>query len=60
MSIHEDRFAGTGKNGGGRAEQGFRTRHWRVKTEAEPKIQPATGAGQVLFQSRSRDQSDAG
>ena len=49
MSMNEDRFAGTGKNVGGRAEQGFVGAADDVKTEVEGKMKQATGAVQDIY-----------
>ena len=49
MSMNEDRFAGTGKNVGGRVEQGFGRATGDVKTEVEGKIKQATGAAQDIY-----------
>ena len=49
MSMNEDRFAGTGKNLGGRVEQGFGRAAGDVKTEVEGKIKQATGAAQDIY-----------
>ena len=49
MSMNEDRFAGTGKNVGGRVEQGFGRATGDVKTEVEGKIKQATGAAQDVY-----------
>ena len=49
MSMNEDRFAGTGKNVGGRVEQEFGRATGDVKTEGEGKIKQATGAAQDIY-----------
>ena len=49
MSMNEDRFAGTGKNVGGRVEQGFGRATSDVKSEVEGKIKQATGAAQDVY-----------
>ena len=49
MSMNEDRFAGTGKNVGGRVEQGFGRAAGDVKTEVEGKMKQATGAAQDIY-----------
>ena len=49
MSMNEDRFAGTGKNVGGRVEQGFGRATGDVKTEVEGKMKQATGAAQDVY-----------
>ena len=38
MSMNEDRFAGTGKNVGGRVEQGFGRAPGDVRTDVEGKL----------------------
>ncbi len=49
MSMNEDRFAGTGKNVGGRVEQGFGRATGDVKTGVEGKFKQATGAAQDAY-----------
>jgi uncharacterized protein YjbJ (UPF0337 family) len=49
MSMNEDRFAGTGKNVGGRVEQGFGRATSDVKSEVEGKIKQATGTAQDIY-----------
>ena len=49
MSMNEDRFAGIGKNVGGRVEQGFGRATSDVKSEVEGKLKQATGAAQDVY-----------
>ena len=59
MSMNEDRFAGTGKNVGGRVEQGFGRAADDVKTEVEGKIKQATGAAQDVYVQAKEAAADA-
>ena len=59
MSMNEDRFAGTGKNVGGRVEQGFGRAAGDVKTEVEGKIKQATGAAQDVYVQAKEAAADA-
>ena len=49
MSMNEDTFAGTGKNMGGRVEQGLGRAAGDVKTQVEGKMKQATGAAQDIY-----------
>jgi uncharacterized protein YjbJ (UPF0337 family) len=49
MSMNQDRFSGTGKNFGGKGEEGFGRVTGDVKTEVEGKMKQAAGAAQDLY-----------
>ena len=55
--MNEDRVAGTGKNLGGKAEEGFGRVTGDVKSQVEGKVKQAAGAAQDLY-GQARDTAE--